>query len=436
MKRITILFITLLFGVIPCFSQENSPSVSTLQFSEVEKKRENNNNYVKRIEMPHRIFEFGYTVDFDISNNYFNIKDLLKEHVVIDFTEIAKNISKQGLLVNTNVSPSFFINLNLKNGFHFNISTGIESYGQINIGKGLFDLFGNGKQLNKDVDIDLGISGDVFAYIGTAVGLNIKDLHIELMPSLYKPIFHVETSNGKATFSNNDDTFINATASATLECYSFLDLESFMDLDTDDMLKNLKKGWGFDLYSSIEHPIFRSLVGRLYSRIPIVPGQLNYVAKTEFSSEFEIEKLTSLFSDSDSIKNNFESKDFEYKETTFKIHRPFKIGTEVAWRPLGKWCVLDAMIGLGVKKPLTNDQHAFLEYNFSVSTDLFIKNWDMLGIKFSTGRIDEVFKHSLAFMINLRIVEVNVGVSAVAGSFIPSMKCAGVGAYATACFGF
>lgn len=94
------------------------------------------------------------------------------------------------------------------------------------------------------------------------------------------------------------------------------------------------------------------------------------------------------------------------------------------------------MIGLGVKKPFTNDFHAFFEYNFSISTDLFIKNWDMLGIKFSTGRIDEVFKHSLAVMINLRAVEVNVGVSAVAGSFIPSVQLAGVGAYATVCIGF
>ncbi|MBD5406406.1 MAG: hypothetical protein HDR56_02160 [Treponema sp.] len=434
MKRITILCIALFFSAIPCFSQNDSPQDDPSGFSEIEKKREN--NFVKRIEMPHRFFEMGWTVDFDISNNYFNIKDIFKEHIVIDFTEIAKNISKAGFLVNVNVSPSFFINLNLKNGFHFNISTGIESYGRVNIGKGLFDLLGNGKQLNKDVDIDLGISGDVFAYIGTAFGLNIQDYHIELMPSLYMPIFHVETSNGKATFSNNDDTFINATASATLACYSFLDLESFMKLDIDAMLENLKKGWGFDLYSSIEHPIFRSLVGKLYSRFPIVPGQLNYVAKTEFASEFEIEKLTSLFSGSGSIKNNFESKDFEHEKTTFKIHRPFKIGTEVAWRPFGKWCVLDAMIGLGVKKPFTNDFHAFFEYNFSISTDLFIKNWDMLGIKFSTGRIDEVFKHSLAVMINLRAVEVNVGVSAVAGSFIPSVQLAGVGAYATVCIGF
>ena len=455
MKRVNILFVLLFFMHSIAFSQEMNGDVENnvledfgqneqgniTNIIETDKELEEINeekkdSIVKRIDLPHRIFEIGYSVDVDVSNNYFNAADFLKEHLVIDFTEISNKISKKGLSFNFNVTPQFFINLNLKNGFHFNITTGVESYGEINIGKGLFDFLGKGNELNKVISCNLGVEGDVFAYIGTAFGMNIGDFHFEVMPSLYMPILHAQANNARARLTNNNDGYTSAKASATLELYTFSELDSLTSFNTETILENLKNGWGFDFYSSLEHPILQSLVGKIYSRIPIYPGKLSYVAKTDISAEIEIEQMTSLVSDLDSLKKDFNQSDFEYGTASHKIHRPLKIGTEVAWRPFGKWCVFNAMIGMGMKHPFTSDFHAYFEYNFSASADLFIKNWDMLGIQFSTGYINEVFIHSLALTFNLRAIELDVGVSSSAGSFAPSLKLAGAGAYVSISFGW
>ena len=65
-------------------------------------------------------------------------------------------------------------------------------------------------------------------------------------------------------------------------------------------------------------------------------------------------------------------KDIEktYGSASLNVHRPFKTGVEVAWRPLGNWFSLGALAGLGIRQPYTSDAKYFAEYNLSCEATL------------------------------------------------------------------
>ena len=96
----------------------------------------------------------GFSFDVDFSNNYFNANDFLVKDLVIDLRKMAKDMPKEGFKLNMNMTPDFFLNLNLKNGVHVGLNFGVESYGNFTISKDLFDFLGYGNDLNEKITLD------------------------------------------------------------------------------------------------------------------------------------------------------------------------------------------------------------------------------------------------------------------------------------------
>ena len=62
--------------------------------------------------------------------------------------------------------------------------------------------------------------------------------------------------------------------------------------------------------------------------------------------------------------------------------------------------------------------------------------WNILSFELSHSRMDEIFKNELAVALNIRLVEVDAGVSFQSADFAKSFTGAGVGAFVTVCVGF
>lgn len=387
---------------------------------------------VGRISLPHRYFEMGFSFDFDISNNYFNVKDILKKDLVIDLAKIADEMPDKGWMVNVNLEPNFFMNLNLKNGVHVGLNTGVEVYGNVNISKDLFDFIGHGNELGETLSFSSDMRGDAFLYTGVAVGFNLFGFHLEVIPSLFKPLVHAETSEMTATIKNPENGGLETRFVSELALYSSVDMES--DNFEETIFDAIKEGWGFDIESTLEHKIFNSLNAAVYSRIPIVPGRLNYAAKMNMGFSMEMKDILD-FSDENMVTETKEP-EMTYGTADYKLHRPLRMGAQVAWRPFGKWFTLGGLIGFGVKEPFTSNWHGYVEYKLSCDMDLYIKNWDFLGLHAYSSYMNEVFCHSVGLLFNLRVVEINVGVSVAGGSFASSFKGAGAGVYFMSSFGF
>lgn len=389
-----------------------------------------------RIEQPKRLFELGFLMNTNFSNNYFNANEMLVENLVIDLKKMADEMPEKGFNLNANFISNFYMNLNLNNGIHIGSSFGVESYGYLNVSKELFDFLGKGNSMNEKLSFDADLRSDAFFYMDLAVGFDLLGFHLELIPSVFLPLIHATTDNVNGYFENDKNGKISAMASADVLIYSFTDMKPIFDnnFDINKIMDSIKEGWGFDLSSTLEHKIFDSLNGCVYSRIPIVPGQLNYSTKMTIKASFDVDKVSDIINKK--FNNDFKISDKVYGRETFNLNRPLRVGTKVSWQPFGKWCTFGGLLGFGIKSPFMADAYGYAEYDLSVGLDFFVKKWNLLGINLSSSYLNEVFCHSVGLMLNFHVVEIDAGVSAVGGSFESSFKGAGLGAYILLAFGW
>lgn len=398
----------------------------------------------RTINRPNRYFELGFGVDLALSNNTIRLDDILKKSAIFDLEELNDRINDKGFFMDFTMLPNFFINLNLKNGVHVGIETGVEAYGSINLSKDLFNLLGEGNSINKKISLDMDGTGDAFFFVNLAVGFDFLGFHLEIKPAAYLPVIHALADRTGADFKNGSDGSMHGSAHADFSVYSCFNLEELFGggMGSSTIMDGIKIGsWGFDLESSLEHKIVKNLFANIYSRIPIWPGTMGYSMDERINMQVDIDPLTNNIYDDERGDHTDATIDTDvgdvlYKKVTEKLHRPFRIGTEIVYKPLDHWFTFGALIGCGVKNPYTSDLHAFVEYCLTVNSDIYIKNYNIMSFHFSSSYINELFKHSFLFRLNFRVLEFNIGVSACSHNFVQSFYGAGLGASFSFSFGF
>ena len=412
--------------------QEEEEELDPKELAKAKKEKRNYIYNKNLIVIPHRILEFGFDMDVGFANNFFNAKDLMKKELVIDLPKMADDVPDNGWLAGMLFTTNSYMNLNTRNNIHIGIHSGLETSGTINISKELFDYIGNGTALNEGLDVSGEMNGDLFLATGADVGFDIFGFHVEAKPSLFRPLMHAESDRFDVRYTNPEDGSISLKAGTSLSLYSALDLQPIVDGDfsASDLKDVFSSGWGFDLQLDVEHKIFDTLQGAAYMRIPMVPGTLGYSTDIDFSVDWHADSFQELVQgDTDSPEKK--TGDPVYGTAKYYLHRPFRMGAQVAWRPFGKWCTFDALLGMGVKHPYIEPK-AYCEYNLGMDIAFLY----MVGLKLSSGYFNEVFRHQAGVMLNLRVFELNFGVSAQGSDFAASFKGAGVGAYLGVALGF
>ncbi len=384
-----------------------------------------------------RYFEIGVEAQAGVSNNYYGATDVFVQDLTIDLTELAENLSDRGFVLDNDVNTKFYFAVNANKYFRFSFFWGVNGSGYGNISKNLFDMLGKGIGANTNETIDIALYGDLYAETGFSVKTDIKDFGIKLAPSFFFPLVHVAETKASVTYKSTDEGLIRADADIPVNVYSVISLENISDQQVDvayiqDALQEVVKSVGFDFTAEIEHQITKTFDMGIFTRIPIVPGRLNYKATKRVWGYFEQNNLLGVLDDTNSTEKDYGSEDVAYTKEIKFIHRPFILGLEGAWRPFGQWCVFRPKVNMSMRNPFTNEYQIFGEY--SLQSEFVILK--VLGLNFGTAYENQVFKQTVGLMINARVLELDAYVQTRGGDFLKSFDLTGLGAFVGVKIGF
>ena len=372
-----------------------------------------------------RFFEFQIGVPVDFSNNAISFDDIFKKELTLDLAKIANEMPSEGLNLIVDTKPYVALNLNIA-FIHIGMSAGVDVYEKMGISKDFFDFLGKGNEVGETLTFDFNNYTDLFAFCEADVGIDFSNFSIHVTPSLFAPIFSSSGSVAKVTFLNDEEGNINLNMNTNFSVYSNFDMydENFLS----DLFSN---GNGFDVGVSASLPFGRKLVFSGKARIPIVPGSYQY----KYSSYYEATTTMNLLDSSlNSSETNGNIKDFskEVLEEKIYINRPMKFNLYADYLLMGNVLKLRAGGGMGVFRPFLTDSFVYPEYYFSAGINLF----DFIKASISTEYTSQIFKHQIALGINVRLIELDCGVSLQSTNFMKSFSNNGFGAYAIVSIGF
>lgn len=379
-----------------------------------------------------RIFEVKVGADVSATNNVFSMNDIMKKNLVIDLRKLADDCPDSGLCITAGVKPTLEMNLNIKS-LTLGVSSGVDFYEKLEIGKGIFDFLGYGTFIGQPFLSEIKDNTEIFAYTQLDVGFNTKKFKLHVKPAVFLPALIIQNSGGYAYALNTEEGLINVSANMNMEIFTPLELTSMNGNITvkseDDIINKLMKGAGFDLAGSLQLPIFSWFNLVADARVPIVPGHITtkYVANSEFSFESTVLGIGE--------GNNFTSKDptvSDAIETSFNINRPLKATVYLDKDFMGKLLNLRAGVGLGLRRPFSDQQIFYPEYYVGLTVNIL----DIVKATVSTQYTDQVFIHQLGTTVSVRIVQLDLGASLQSASFKQSFAFAGFGAYAYVTVGF
>ena len=409
----------------------------------------------------HRFFELKVDVPVAVSNNLISLQDIFQETAVIDLTQIADNVAFKGAAIKAGASPSIGLKLDIPRGLILGLSVGVDADIGVGLSKDLFEFLGKGNENMKN-EFEMKASNtyaDLFATANLTGGWNSKKSKLEVTGTAFSSIAHFDASNtGAKVYIKEDTNTAGFEAKVDAKGYTVASLDDIQD--TTKLVNSIKGNLGFDVSGAYQLDLFRFLTVGAQARIPIVPSKLNvgYSVDYEMKKEFTLESLLGKDGESEGeseVPKQEEEEETEDKglsgmlgeptllTTPYSIHRPMKIGVSADFHPFGTLLTTSGYIGLGFRHPFASvinkattgglDETEFY-VDYSVAGRLSL--WNIISLSLSHSCMDEIFKNELALQLNIRLVEVDAGVSFQSPSFTKSFTGAGVGAFVTVCVGF
>ncbi len=405
-----------------------------------------------------RFVELYGDASLNFSNNGLTLSEIFVKDIVIDFTKLADTLPDSGYKASLTATPSAGLKLNLP-VFTLNLSIGATVDEYLQIGKSYFDLLGYGydyTQYTKEnpLSFDINSTTDAFAYGNLDIGFNVKKFKIVAKPTLFVPIFHVAPGKGSMTFTNLEDGTISAEVSQTIAIYSVEEINYkngtqyfFENINVSDF------GYGFDMGATVSYEFNDKLNFTVNTRVPMIPGQLKHGTKITLDAAYnanaedfvkgqfyDSEKTSATITTSDGktydLMNSEEDKsemDLSWINTDYKIHRPFKLEGYATYN-LNSLLAFTGGAGFGVVHPFSSDVSEISVYpEYFAGANLSLGG--VLNAHVSTEYMDRIFKHEVGLGLNIRILELNAGISLQSTDFKTSFTMSGLGSYLTLAIG-
>ena len=378
-----------------------------------------------------RYFEMRYGADVDFSNNLFALNDFMKKDLVIDLNKIADECPDNGFNIRADAAPTVAMNVNVGD-VHVGLSSGIQLYENMSVGQDLFKFLGYGNEIGQQLDFSFTDDADVFAFSQLNVGFKVGRLKFKFQPAVFIPVLSIRGGGGSLKVQNDEDGTLKIGMDLNMNVYSAVELkskegENGISVDSSNIASSIASGYGFDLGGAVSYNLTKSLAFDVAYHIPLVPGHLNYLSTITGGFDYEI-KLT----DYENAKKTERETTVTNEKKTLDVHRPLKLNLYADKDMLGGLFNARAGAGFGVRRPFSDDADFYPEYYFSFGLNLI----DMLKVGVSTEYTDQLFVHQLGTTFNVRLIQLDLGISTQSSSFIKSMSVAGMGAYVYVTFGF
>ena len=222
---------------------------------------------------------------------------------------------------------------------------------------------------------------------------------------------------------------------------------------------------GFDLSAKYQRDLFRFLTVGATARIPLAPSKLSMCSAVAYnqSGEISLDQFLGSSENEDNSGSNSgnvdpvnepedeetsDSRDFNgmigepvILAEPYAVHRPLKVGVSANFHPFGTLLSTKGYIGIGIRHPFAkaiNGSMAADNTDFYVDYSIGgrLSLWNVLSLELTHECMDEVYKNQLALALNIRLVEVDAGVSMASTNFTKSFSGAGLGAFVTVAVGF
>ena len=396
----------------------------------------------------HRFFEIKIDVPVAVSNNFIGITDIFKEKVVIDLPKIADSMGKSGACINADVAPSLSIGIDIPKGLILGVNIGAEASAGVGISKDIFEFIGNGNVGKDSVTAQMSNTyADLFAFTTVNAGWNGKKLRVNGNASAFWALAHMEANDTYVKIYDNEERDVMG-IEAQLDGKLYTTVDPSKELsDIQALLNETKANLGFDVGADVNYKLFRFLDVGGRARIPLAPSHLTKLSAVNYKYEKEI-NLMDMFSGSENEEEESstpaeetdeDKKDIIGESVTlakpYAIHRPMKLGVSANFHPFGTLLTTNGYLGLGIRHPFAKSKdeiQTYVEYEVGGRLSL----WNILSVEASHSCYDEIFKNQIALEFNIRLVEVDAGVSFQSASFPKSFTGAGLGAFVTVCVGF
>ena len=404
------------------------------------------------IDKPKRWFEVGMDLDASVSENLLGLTEVMHKDLVIDLPDIYRKMGNGGFKFNLGMRPSYFMNFFI-DGWGIGTKTEVNYAASLGISKDLFKILAEGTDLDEDMQIGFSFNMQSFLSQSLSLGFNVGDFRVKVTPSYYLPLIYLPDPHTVLNIRMDSDGKISGNMEGVFELYSIVDLssgiegetfstdaiaEAFSSLDSSEVLDQMKeviiKGAGIDLSASVQYPLLEDLDLGAYTTIPIIPGTLHNkisggVTFSAVSEEGILDWLTSNDENKGDNPFNIEGPNqtpMTAEKAEYRVSRPFRLGVEAAWRPIGNWFVLHPMLGVAMRNPVGDEGFAldriYPEYRLALDmTFLYV-----LGLSVSTQYIDQVFAHTIGLSLNTRILELDASVGVCGADFLKSFTIRGV----------
>lgn len=388
-----------------------------------------------------RVFDINFGASALCSNNILGLNDLSTQVLVIDFTKIADKMKRNGQDANISASTELQagLRLDIPNGLTVGLTSGIQFYQSLNIGKELFYFLGYGNTLNQDIDIAINGFADVFVYNQVDFGWDFKKCKILVSPSIYSAFLHATTEGSHLTTRNTNDGKFAYELEGIASLYTSFEPSDYMFHDfilynmefgfeaSSDYLRKLYLNSGLDVEANVEYFLNKdiSLLGSV--KMPFVPSKLSYKTQMKVTSQWETTII-------DAAQGNMTTPEIEYENlseasrVTYRLNRPLKIGVGADFHPWNNLMSYYGTLGLCVEHPFApswDDVDFYIDYLFGLRISIL----NALNLNVSTQRIDKVFCQKMAVGVNLRLIEVNVGLASASTDFVSSFSQSGLNAF-------
>jgi hypothetical protein len=390
-------------------------------------------------DIPPRIFEFGFNTGAGFANSYIGATEIFRKTIEIDLTHEPKP-----LYFDFGADFDFFINLNVKDRMGFGLFTGVDALGQFSFPEDI-QKFLQGNELGKTYEGDIGTGGSVFLEAGAHGYFHIKKFRIALRPAYYFPLAYMKP-NAHYVLRTSASGDVYADFEYDLALYTPFAMEDTGD-DLGNILNNITRDpfningrGGVDIGAAVDFPILPKLtIGASITHIPLFPAQLINKTVIQGAKRLESDDLLNELINGGDVGDLLKDRTLESSHDSIQIFRPFKFGINAVYTPFQfKVFSLSLVPQIGYAyNAIYVKPHSF-EGSLKMRMGLFniIRSNPLLAFTFSTGYEDKLWKHGVDFGLNLRAMQVDVGVAVQSENFVQSFKGAGLAVTAGLRFGW
>ena|GEM_PF-601672 len=316
------------------------------------------------------------------------------------------------------------ININIRDNWGFGLDIAhISATGSLSVPGDVLN-FRDGNEL-------FGAGGAIFVEFGVPVFFHTHGFRVSIRPAAYVPLLHVRPG---VTYTRSGHRIA---LSYDMRIFSAFSLEGMFGDGNGDVMGSIMEdpagfvlnGLGYDISLGVEYPLFPWLsVGVNLVNIPLFPGRLDYYMRVQGNVVFDYGNidLGGIFDENrdifDGVFDTSTEDAFFGEDAGQRILRPFSMVFYANYRPFGTPTVaLIPSLGFSI-----NQQHAQVaapEGGLSVRFDLANILITTLGSNYN----DRMWRNSLDLALNLRALEIGLGVSMQSPRFVSSFQGKGLG---------